>query len=506
MRLLALIPVAGLAIHLASPAACAAADRALLVGVDAYADEKLRLEMPSAINDVEAIKALLTSKLGFAAGDIKVLKDAEATKAAVLANVADWLGKGTKPGERAYFYYAGMGYFQKDTNGDETDGLDEALALFDSKVEGSGPKPEISGLLSDDEFSEALKVLEGRNVTVVIDSGHSGAVTRDAKSGGKIVVAARTPQIATATRSIVVEAAAAAQKAEEGGFVETTLASGSLSVWSAVAGSQVALVDAAGGKAHGVFTKLYVEALGEAKADKNGNGVISNAELLSYVSTGSAAYCRSHADRCEMGLTPKLDPAGAHAASALGKEKAAIAPDAPPAKLDIGQVTDFLAKGNVHGVVVELHPPSPVHVGTRDIRFRVTSPHEGYLILLDLSDDGKLVQLYPNQFSRKYETANTGRLLAGSPLSVPDDYYGLKFNATAPSSGYIVAIVTRDQVDFGKEVKTRSIEVIPRQEAVESFLPKLAAALGTPLHANDAAKNTEFASWSVATLRYEIVK
>ena len=54
-------------------------------------------------------------------------------------------------------------------------------------------------------------------------------------------------------------------------------------------------------------------------------------------------------------------------------------------------------------------------------------------------------------------------------------------------------------------VKSRSIEVIPREQAKQVFLPAIVAALDKPA---DAEKETatRAVDWSVATLRYEMVR
>ena len=200
-----------------------------------------------------------------------------------------------------------------------------------------------------------------------------------------------------------------------------------------------------------------------------------------------------------MGLTPALSPAKAHGGVALaGTSGGGVQ------KVDLDTLTDYLSKGNGDGLTVRQIPPSPVKVGTRNIRFQVTSPHAGYVILLNLSDDGKLIQLFPNQFSKKNAADRDGAIRANAPLTVPDAYYGLKFNASAPSRGSIVAIVSRDPVKFGANVTSRKIEVIPSAEVTQSYLPKLAAALGTPVNTNSMKQNNSAAKWSVATLPYEI--
>jgi len=210
-----------------------------------------------------------------------------------------------------------------------------------------------------------------------------------------------------------------------------------------------------------------------------------------------------------MGLTPRLDPGTAHGLVAYSDKVSVTANGtgkkaAGQGKLTVDIVTDLLAKGNVDKVVLKQIPPTPVHVGTKNIRFQVVSPHAGYLLLLNLTDAGKLIQLYPNQFSSKHETDRTGVLNAHSPLTVPDVYYGMRFNATTPSKGYIVAVVMRDKVDFGSKIKTRAIEVIPRQEATET-LTTIAEKIGTPVKADTVDENTDFVHASVATMRYEIL-
>ena len=88
---------------------------------------------------------------------------------------------------------------------------------------------------------------------------------------------------------------------------------------------------------------------------------------------------------------------------------------------------------------------------------------------------------------------------------MPDDYYGIHFNATSPTSGTLIALVTNEPIEMPATVKTRKIEVIPREEATKTFLPQVAAALDEPVDTN-ADTATRAVDFSVATLRYEIVK
>jgi hypothetical protein len=490
--------IAPLLITLAAACGSAsAADRALVVGLDKHADSRLdaRLGTPAA-NDVQAVKELLLTKLGYTGDNIRVLADEAATAAAIRENLASWLVAGTKAGDRVYFYFAGHGYFTPDTSGDEADGLDEGFVPFDAKLSEEGGRLAIDGLVLDDEIADMLKALQGRQVTLVVDAGFSGKVTRTPTNEAQDALF-RAPVLASANRAIVVEAKAAAQK-QEGGWVDATPEGLELAVWTAVSASQTAMLDPVRTGSGGIFTSLYLEALKDGKADANGNGQISNPELLAYLTEGSLTYCATRTDACQMGLTPRLEPALAHGLAALaGADKTDDS-----SKLTISTVQDFLAKGNVTGVALTQTPEGPVHVGDKDIRFHVLSPHDGFLILLNLTDDGELFQLFPNQFSRKKN--GDGQIRANSVLMVPDDYYGLRFNATAPSSGQIIAVVARRKVDWEKAVGTRAIEVIPRQEAVKTFLPQIAAALGNPVANSNPNENTQPMEWSVATMRYEI--
>src|SRR5882757_5859438 len=86
----------------------ALADRALIVALDSYQDPKLSFQLAGAsAADAARVQKLLTGSLGYKDADIKVLRDSAATRVAVLDNLRSWLGE-TKPGERAFFYFAGQ--------------------------------------------------------------------------------------------------------------------------------------------------------------------------------------------------------------------------------------------------------------------------------------------------------------------------------------------------------------------------------------------------------------
>ncbi|OCP26364.1 MULTISPECIES: caspase family protein [unclassified Ensifer] len=100
-----LLPLMGLG--LCSPVL--AADRALLIGVGNYQNLPPKLFLHGPKNDLVAMEGLLTGRLGFDRSAIRVLKDEQATRTAILSSIEEWLVAGTQPGDRAYLYYSGHG-------------------------------------------------------------------------------------------------------------------------------------------------------------------------------------------------------------------------------------------------------------------------------------------------------------------------------------------------------------------------------------------------------------
>jgi hypothetical protein len=69
----------------------------------------------------------------------------------------------------------------------------------------------------------------------------------------------------------------------------------------------------------------------------------------------------------------------------------------------------------------------------------------------------------------------------------------------------LIALVTTEPIPMPETVKTRKITVIAKEEVTETYLPGIAAALDKPAD-TEADTETRAIDWSVATLRYEIVK
>ena len=436
--------------------AARAADRALLIGIGAYASlpEKMFLEGPK--NDVPLIETLLKEKHGYPADAIRVLRDEDATRAAILASIDTWLIAGTQPGDRVYLYFSGHGLQVKDQSGDEEDGLDEALSTFDI-VAGDG---DWSNVILDDEIDAMLAKLKDRAVSIVVDACHSGTISRSLSTAvGEAMESARflprpfaKPVEEAKTRGLRVDVAVV----DKPDIVKQN----GIEAWSAASSYQVAWDDTRlpPEERHGVFTLSYVTGHDTAAADSNGNGIVSNAELLEYVKKQSQGYCSAQ-KQCQ-GLDPQLEvnyallgasvvtPAGEAGGQQTPAHDAVetvtvenTAQTAYVASDPVSAVGDILGKAETGDVTIAL---SSDHLKNGDVfRITVTSSKSGHLILYDVAKDGTATQIFPNEAAQKIT-----RLSAHVPLTIPDDYYGFDFEAEGPGENVLVAIVVADDVDL----------------------------------------------------------
>lgn len=135
-----------------------------------------------AANDVRLIVPMLRSK-GFSEGNITLLLDEKATKAAV-SDAFLRLAHASKRGYHIYVHFTCHGQQMADDNGDEPDGLDEALIPYDAPRRYAPGIYEGENHLRDDEFGKLLDQLrlkagEKGSVVAVLDACHSGTADRD---------------------------------------------------------------------------------------------------------------------------------------------------------------------------------------------------------------------------------------------------------------------------------------------------------------------------------------
>ena len=477
-------------------------DRALVVGVDEYADPGFT-DLSGAARDARNIRWLLTEHLGFAPGQIRMLTDRDATRARIVEGIRDWLVAGTGPGSRALFYFAGHGYFQTDGEDDEPDGFDEALVPHDARLISREVRPmKVANLILDDEIGALLGDLDDREVHVIVDSCHAGTMTRSLAPPAADPRYVRTIGLGpkpAAGRSVAGSAftrSAAVARQRDAGFIE---GKANLTVWTAVSPLQLALEDREAKEPQGVFTRRFVRGIAERLADRDGDGQVVHAELLDYLREESDAYCSRHPRDCEAGLTPSLEgrrdllvtnvATGAVVASAAG------APE-PDASATAGGA---LGHGNDAGVRLEIRPSARIRVG-ESVTYRVRSARAGHLLIVDVAADGMVTQLFPNRFS---ERAGEGAAIAaGRTVSIPNAYYGFRLVASPPlGRGNAFAIVTEDPIALD-DLLGPNRDLRPVANAAD-WLLALGERLREPLL---EATGTRQARWSAARVEYEIVR
>ncbi|MEO7774712.1 MAG: caspase family protein [Steroidobacteraceae bacterium] len=152
-----------------------AEQRALLVGVGQYVTPNI--DLPAIELDLERMHDTLI-RMGFADNQIRTLLDSEATSANVIASFGSWLKDGVKSDDRVVFYFTGHGSNIPDADGDEKDGVDEVLITHDMVRGTVKGKRTLLNVVSDDKLATMLAAIPSRNIWVIVDSCHSGTVTR----------------------------------------------------------------------------------------------------------------------------------------------------------------------------------------------------------------------------------------------------------------------------------------------------------------------------------------
>lgn len=139
--------------------------KAFCVGINDYPYDGSDLN--GCINDAMEWGKLLVDHYDFAQSDVRLILDAEATKANMMRGLKDLLA-GAKAGDLLVFTNSSHGTYVLDASGDEPM-YDEALCPYDCA----------DNLIIDDELRELFANLpDGVQLTVVSDSCFSGTVTR----------------------------------------------------------------------------------------------------------------------------------------------------------------------------------------------------------------------------------------------------------------------------------------------------------------------------------------
>lgn len=495
-----------------------ARDRALIVGINEYINPKVS-DLRSARGDAEKFLDFVLNDLKFDPADVVTLFDTQATGNAVRAAIVSHLIEGSSPGDRVLFYYSGHGTRTDDENGDEDDGLDEAIALSDAGVVRNG-------ILIDDEFDVALSWLQDRRALFVFDSCHSGSVhravgdeearprylelkdllTETAESGaaqsratfslGEVDAGAglETPEIATKP----------AEQAMDG-----TPAPG-IVIWTAASAAQPSWETRNTG---GIFTSHFLDALRNGKADANRNGLTTNSELLTYVRRQTESWC-TKVKACDKGFTPTLTGPSV----ALKEEFLRPTPVSQTQNTTTQQtvsngaqgtdpmadITDIFAVENQAGLRIWAGDGGlgDLRIGS-SLDIRATAQRGGYLVLFDVDPLGNLYQLFPSPLSAR----GVNLVRPGETVVIPEakstNGLPLEIVVTEPAGqGKLLALLIEDDTASLSDFSILPPDLAPGPVPnAEDFLLDLAMSLQGTLA---TAAGDRSVNWSAAVLDYRI--
>jgi metacaspase-1 len=273
--------------------------KALIVGVEEYSSPEFNLK--GVKEDVKLFRDLLIKKGLFSNGEIKTLLDEEASRANILKAFQEWLIEGTRPGDRALFYFSGHGIQIWNENGVQVqDGMDRALMCWDAKVTRNRVSRTFRGrpglaftadgtqnFIIGQEIGALLKQMKGRTVVVMSDSCHAGSIH---KRANPFFVQYKTIIDPVAFKSVFEPRRPDADR-ESMVKENTNMLSGldlqgpKLAVLTACEASQPAEIvrfDKEPKGMHSVFTWYLLHAL-EGKADANQQGKITFGALAKYL-------------------------------------------------------------------------------------------------------------------------------------------------------------------------------------------------------------------------------
>jgi hypothetical protein len=187
MRRFAVSGLVLLGMALAGTPAALAKTHAVLIGASAYRNLTPDKSLRAPMNDARRMKAALLA-LGVRPEDIALYADGVEGSLgdptfAQINKVFDALPARIAAGDQIVIYMSGHGTQIPDDNGDEDDGFDEAFLPVDAVPPPAGAERfDMGNAIRDDRIGELVDALraKGAHVWLVVDSCHSGTISRAA--------------------------------------------------------------------------------------------------------------------------------------------------------------------------------------------------------------------------------------------------------------------------------------------------------------------------------------
>ena len=425
---------------LALPIQSFAEKRALLIGINQYkynseftTDARPDgLTLKGCVNDVQKVREILINNAGFTAGEIKILTDLSATKAAILDAFDSWLIDGTRPGDVVLFYYSGHGSRVPDRNGDEEDRYDEAICPTDIRLRS------IANMIIDDEIGERIERLKGRTVVVFYDSCHSGTAIRNISGIDKDVVIGRDYSARYLPYSLFDPDTTRSSKdpwdeveVDGGHFPEDTIIDrniNSYTVFISACKPEETSLELPFKSGHGgIFTFMLDLGMKNRNADLNKDGRVTFGELQQFSNKGIDYVFR------ENEIKHNQHPILYGSEALRNRDFKDIFYPKPEEEAE--EFTDH-SGGKKFSVSlwVSEKGKNTFRVG-ETLEFNVKSEKSGYLYLFDVQDGSEVVLLFPNKYSggNGITAAKTLTVPGTEPFTIP---------AMSPGRDVVLAIVT----------------------------------------------------------------
>jgi hypothetical protein len=136
-------------------------------------------DLDGSVNDADDMRDALINRYDFKPENVLVLRNREATRERILAEIRHHLVEPTKPGDVVVFFYAGHGSQELNPQSEEQDKKDETIVPVDSS---QGARD-----ISDKELRRLFNDIldKGAVFTAIFDSCHSGSIARGVVVEGK---------------------------------------------------------------------------------------------------------------------------------------------------------------------------------------------------------------------------------------------------------------------------------------------------------------------------------
>jgi hypothetical protein len=419
----------GVLLQLALAAACFAPEpgfaeqRALLVGVGKY--DLPGIDLPGIDLDIQRMHEML-NLMGFEDRQIHILQDEAATSTNVIAEFNGWLRQGVQADDRVVFYFSGHGSNVPDLNGDQDADVSQVLVTHDVKRVREQGHASLAGVIIDTKISHLLAAIPSKHVLFIVDSCHSGTVTRSftlrnrSLAAGTVFVKSFNypgmPAPLTPMRTRQIDAPSREPQWDpKTNYVALTAAADR--------------EEAIGTSKGGIFTIGLTEAVKRLAGEgKN----ITVRELRAE----SEDYIRSKTDKDQV-HTPQM-MGNATLADAPLKMAAPNAVNGPNRK-------QLLALVAAQPQRFEIAASSPSYAIEQPVQLTLVIPAAGYLNLVSVDSQDNATVLFPN----RYQQDNA--VTAGS-FVLPTPKMAFELRASAPAGAtLVVGFVSSDPTNFYEE-------------------------------------------------------